>query len=301
MAPPGMTQGRLDTLLRSACEQASQLPLSHCFQMDLAGRCEAPAACWADNDGLVTSGDCQGRMTLMSTIKPFLLLHLLETKGAEVVDSWVGDLPSSKPYWSLKQLRDDGGQPRNAMINSGAMLLASKLTGSCPSDQQAGFLEWLAQFCPPARLAMDEACLAQALEPDGDPHNFAIARELEGSGRIRDAATAFEIYFRLCCLSGSVIDIALLGHALNSARPPDRDRVLRTMMHSGLYESSSDWFSKTGLPAKSGVSGVIFGVWPGAGCLAACGEWLDESGNPLVPQLLLQDAAEMLPPMNLKA
>lgn len=296
-----MTQDRLDTLLRSACENASELPLSQCLQMDLAGRCEVPAACWADNDGLVTSGDCQGRMTLMSAIKPFLLLHLLETQEAQELDTWVGDLPSSKPYWSLKQLRDDGGQPRNAMINSGAMLLASKLTGSSPSAQQAGFLAWLAQFCPPARLVMDEACLAQVLQPDGDPHNFAIARELEGSGRIMDAAAAFEIYFRLCCLSGSVIDIALLGHALNLARPPDRDRVLRTMMHSGLYESSSDWFSKTGLPAKSGVSGVIFGVWPGAGCLAACGEWLNESGNPLVPQLLLQDAAEMLPPMNLKA
>lgn len=295
-----MTEENLALLLQNACRQIEQLPPWRLHQMDMAGRCEASAACWASNEGVVTAGECDQSMTLMSTIKPFLLLHLFDTQGVQAVDSWVDDIPSSKPYWSLRQLQEDHGRPRNAMINSGAMLLASRLHGGSPSEQVAGFLGWLENFCPKARLAMDETCLAEVLEPGGDPHNLALAHELQHAGGVEDAMSAFETYFRLCCLSGTMIDVARLGHAINLACQAHRDRVLRTMQTCGLYESSSEWFSRTGLAAKSAVSGIIFGVWPGTGCLAACGEWLDDSGNPLVPQLLLQGAATMMPPRALQ-
>lgn len=63
----------------------------------------------------------------MSAIKPFSLLYLLEQFGAETVFQWVGVEPSDAPFNSLEQLIADHGRPRNPMINSGAITLASTL------------------------------------------------------------------------------------------------------------------------------------------------------------------------------
>lgn len=297
---PLVTQAWMDSLLGEACAKARRVDPGNRHRLSMPGGCEDEAACWASETGCVMSGPVGGEFTLMSAIKPFLLLHLLETRGAVEVASWVDDLPSSRPYWSLDELRDDGGRPRNAMINSGAMLLASRLAGNQPLEQQDAFLEWLKTLCPEASLSMHDACLGEVLAPGADPHNFALARELVAGGRVANAKAAFEIYFRLCCLAGSIQDVALLGRALACSPSPHRDRVLGTMAKCGLYEASPEWFAETGLAAKSGVSGVIFGIWPGEGCLAACGKWLDPWGNPIVPKLMLQRAAQMAPPAPLQ-
>ena len=291
-----MTQARLDGLFGEACANAGRIEPWNRYRLELAGSCEDEAACWASTIGSVNAGNDSTTFTLMSAIKPFLLLHLLQTRGADEVASWVDDFQSSRPYWSLDELCEDRGRPRNAMLNSGAMLLASKLQESHPLEQLALFVEWLNALCPAVKLSVDEACLAEMLAPGADPHNLALARELAAGGRVADAERTFEIYFRLCCLSGTIKDMALLGLALSCSLSPNRDRVLRTRMKCGLYEASADWFAETGLAAKSGVSGVIFGIWPGEGCLAACGGWLDQCGNPIVPKLILERASRMLPP-----
>ncbi|MES2594174.1 MAG: glutaminase [Verrucomicrobiota bacterium] len=298
---PIVTQALIEDLLTEACAEVRRSFSRKWYRMDMPGSCDGEAACWASRTSCVVAGDHEGKFTLMSAIKPFLLLHLLETRGADEVESWVDDLPSSRPYWSLDELREDGGRPRNAMLNSGAMLLASQLDGDHPLEQQASFLAWLSALCPEASLTVDEACLAEVLAPGADPHNLALARELEAGSRVADALAAFEIYFRLCCLSGSIRDMAHMGNALSHSPAPHRDRVLRTMVKCGLYEASADWFAKTGLAAKSGVSGVIFGIWPGEGCLAACGEWQDPGGNAMVPLRLLERAARAALPAPLQA
>ena len=255
----------------------------------------APGACGAEGVWLSAGGrgfgfgEVRERFTLMSAVKPFLLLRLFELHGAEKLMEWVGDEPSDLSYYSLEQLRADGGKPRNAMINSGAMLLAAKLPGRGPLEQERLFAGWLSEFAPAVELVIDGECLEEVME--GDSSNRALARELERGGMVESADDAFEIYFRLCCLAGTIRDVAELGKSLALSSPVHRDRVLRTMARCGLYEASGTWFAATGLPAKSGVSGVMFGVWPDQGCLAACSPWLDAGGNPIFPQAVLAEAA----------
>lgn len=285
-----MNETRLNGLLQRGRALVRQFGTRRLVRLDMPGRCERAAACWVSDGETVTAGDSDARFTLMSAIKPFLLLHLLETAGPAQVAAWVGDEPSDEPYWSLKQLRLDGGRPRNAMINSGAMLLASHLAGDRPEAKQITFLDWLNHICPSVRLSLHEECFAEVMEPGSDATNLALARELEKHGHLHDAGQAYETYFRLCCLAGSIVDVARLGHALAVSPSPYRDRVLQTLAHSGLYEASADWFASTGLPAKSGVSGVMFAAYPDGSCLAACDEWLDGGGNPAMPQVVLAEA-----------
>lgn len=255
----------------------------------------APGACHEEGVWLSArgrgfgTGEVTERFTLMSAVKPFLLLRLLELHGEEKLGEWVDDEPSDFPYYSLEQLRADGGKPRNAMINSGAMLLAAKLPGRGALEQDQLFAGWLSEFAPDVQMVIDGECLQEVME--GESSNRALARELERGGRVGSAADAFEIYFRLCCLSGTIREVAELGKSLALSAPVHRDRVLRTMARCGLYEASKAWFAATGLPAKSGVSGVMFGVWPDQGCLAACSPWLDAGGNPIFPQAVLAAAA----------
>lgn len=263
--------------------------------MDAAGRCHGEAVCCIAGGNVRVAGMGEERCTLMSAVKPFLLLRVLEYFGVEKVAEWVGDEPSGLPYYSLEQLQADGGKPRNAMINSGAMLLASKLPGGSPAEQEQLFCAWLKELAPAAVLALDEECFAEVMQGAGDPANLRLARELEGSRRVQEAWAAYEVYFRLCCLAGTIVDVAQLGAALARADPLLRDQVLRIMSRCGLYEASAAWFARTRLPAKSGVSGVMFGVWPGQGCVAVCSPWLDEGGNPLLPQAVLAALAEAFP------
>lgn len=287
-----MTESHLTQLLLRGHALLNQFGTHRLQCLDMPGRCEGTAACWVSDNGTVYAGDSDARFTLMSAIKPFLLLHLLEAAGPAQVAAWVGDEPSDEPYWSLKQLRLDGGRPRNAMINSGSMLLASRVAGHTPEAKQTAFLDWLHPFCPSVRLGLHEECFTEVMEPGSDPTNLALARELEKHGHLRDAEQAYEAYFRLCCLAGSIVDVARLGHALARSPSPHRDHVLHTMSHSGLYEASAEWFAATQLPAKSGVSGVMFAVYPDGSCLAACDEWLDGGGNPALPQILLAEAKD---------
>lgn len=65
--------------------------------------------------GETVAGDMACVFPLMSAIKPFSLLYLLEDLGVEKVFSWVGVEPSLDAFNSIEQLMADGGYPRNPM------------------------------------------------------------------------------------------------------------------------------------------------------------------------------------------
>jgi glutaminase len=289
-----MTSAALHDLLRGASVQLARLPSHQLMRLPISGMCSTTGACHVSGEGAVDAGEVDAPFTLMSVIKPFLLLHALEVHGDDTVSTWVDDVPSAESYASLHQLRADDYRPRNAMINSGAMVLASKIPGGTPEQQQAVFLSWLATFCPAVRLTLHPTCFMEVMEPRGDRINRVIAQSLMKHGHLEDADMAYEIYFRLCCLASSVSGVANLGYHL--ARSPSRHRsqVIRTMSHSGLYEATASWFSRTRIPAKSGVSGILFGLLADGSCLAASDPWLGEDGNPILPQHLLALAGRAL-------
>jgi glutaminase len=239
--------------------------------------------CLITSDGESNAGRVDEPFTMMSVVKPFLLLYALETLGAEAVRNRIGQQPSDQPYWSVEQLAADGGRPRNAMINSGAMVLASLV-------EEEPFVAWLQAHVPGAAFALDAACLTACLHQRGQTVNRQLAAMLAASGAVADAESAYLHYFRICCLTASARDVARLAHRLLASRADEHATdVKHVMAMAGLYEESPEWIQRTGWPAKSGVSGILFAVHPErAIAVAACSPWVNERGTPVVPERAIE-------------
>lgn len=229
-------------------------------------------------------GDKACVFPLMSAIKPFSLLYLLEHLGAKTVLQWVGVKPSDAAFNSLEQLIADGGHPRNPMINSGAITLADKLPGKNPGDRTQLFCQWLNQLAG-CDLSLDEVMLA-SVRSTRSKANQAIAHYLTQTQHLKNLETALDTYEQICCLSGQVEDLALLGKLLagesGCLNPQNRRIVNAVMLTCGLYEASAEFAVRIGLPMKSGIGGGLLAIVPNQGAIACYSPALDSVGNPVV-------------------
>ena len=67
--------------------------------------------------------------------------------------------------------------------------------------------------------------------------------------------------------------------------------ALATMTMAGLRDGSGGWAWHVGLPAKSGVDGGILAVVPGKGAIAVFVPPLDEAGNSVKAQEVIEYVA----------
>jgi glutaminase len=241
-------------------------------------------------------GDTACTFPLMSTIKPFLLLYLLEHWGVEAVFQWVGAEPSDAPFNSLEQLLADQGRPRNPMINSGAIALADKLVGQDATERCRHFCQWLNHQAE-CHLKLDLAMLSSVRVANNEP-NQAIASYLAQVGRIADPALTLDTYEQICCLAATVSDLANLGTLLaydhGPIAPPHRRIVNALMLTCGLYEASGVYAIRIGLPIKSGISGALLAIVPRQGAIACYSPALDRVGNPIVGLAFIETLAQEL-------
>lgn len=240
-------------------------------------------------------GDLDRSLPLMSVIKPFLLLYLLEQLGMQVFE-FVGVEPSALPFNSLKQLIDDCGWPRNPMINSGAITLSDKLPGTTGDDRCHQFCTWLNQQAG-CQLKLDEAMLTSVRSAGREP-NQALVHHLTCVGALSDPEIAIDAYEQICCLSGRVSDLAQLGELLAYDRSKiassHRRAVNAIMLTCGLYEASAAYAVRIGLPMKSGISGVLVAVVPHQGAIACYSPALDRVGNPVAAMALMETLSREL-------
>ncbi|MFN6560236.1 MAG: glutaminase A [Nostoc sp. ChiSLP01] len=251
----------------------------------------------------ISFGDTGCVFPLMSVIKTFSLLYLLEHLGAETVFSWVGVEPSDAPFNSLEQLISDRGRPRNPMINSGAITLADKLPGKDASDTYGRlrqrtilFCQWLNELAG-SQLYLDEAMLT-SVRLTRSKANVAIANYLAEIGHLENLEIALDTYEQICCLSGRVEDLALLGKLLaleNSCiSAQNRQIVNAVMLTCGLYEASAEFTVKIGLPMKSGIGGGLVAIVPGKGAIACYSPALDTVGNPVAGLVFVEALSQNL-------
>lgn len=245
---------------------------------------------------ILSAGDVTLSFPLMSVVKPFVLLFLLEQLGAQAVFSRVGIEPSHEPFNSLTQLQVDGGWPRNPMINSGAIALASLLPGQDARSRCETLRQWLNQRSN-AELFLDEAMLG-SVQSRPNERNQAIVNLLAESGYLDEREMAWDTYKYVCCLSGTVTDLALLGMLLvqnaNELLPENRRIVNALMMTCGLYQASSRFAVEVGVPTKSGVSGAMLSIVPSQGAIACYSPALDEAGNSKAGLFLLRQLSHAL-------
>ncbi|MBD2256937.1 glutaminase [Pseudanabaena sp. FACHB-2040] len=245
-------------------------------------------------EGTWSWGDTERVFPLMSVVKPFLLLYLLEHCGQEQVFRWVGMTPSDAPFNSLEQLIADGGWPRNPMINSGAIALSAHLA-EASQDATGHLCSWLNQQAG-CDLRLDEDLLASVRQAGREP-NQALLKVLVQAGQVQHSEAALDAYERACCLSGRIEDLAKLGKLLTFEQAvayQHRCTVNALMLTCGLYEASSASAVRVGLPLKSGISGALLAVVPGWGAIAAYSPALDSVGNPVAALAWVKQLAQGL-------
>jgi glutaminase len=263
---------------------------------------QTSAAAVLMNGTCILAGDAQTHsFSLQSAAKLILLAGLLEDRGSGVVFSIVGSEPSGEGFASLTRLETRSARPANPLINAGAIALCGLLPG--PLEERLGFIESWAQKLSGRRLHVNQRVLASERRT-GD-RNRAIAYLLKSTGILQSSVDdTLETYFALCSLEASVRDAAHLACVLaSSGRDPLGARILSEdtaasvvalMATCGMYDESGTHLRTTGLPAKSGVSGVIVAVALGRAGLAVASPRISERGGSIRGHLILRDVANRL-------
>ena len=290
-----LTPSQLETWIAQLPQPVGQLPT---YVPLLATVDPTQFAVWLQigEGGSIALGAVDRVFVLMSVVKPFLLLFLLHHYGEAAVFARVGRQPSPLPFNSLEQLIADQGFPRNPMINSGAIALADRLPGETAAERCECFCQWLNDHCG-SQLRLDRVMLDSVCSlPNAT--NQALAIHLSQAGYLDAVETGLETYKHLCCLAGTVEDLARLGqllvqpHSLLSVT--HQQSVMALMQTCGLYEASEAYATRIGLPIKSGVSGAMLALVPEAGVIACYSPLLDAAGNSVFGLTLLERIAQEL-------
>lgn len=243
---------------------------------------------------IFAEGDLTLTFPLMSLIKPFLVFYLLSHLGEKTVFQKVGQDSSDYSFNSLEQLQQDQGFPRNPMINSGAILLSSLIAGDTAQERCNNLLQWLNKLGN-TQLFLDQQMLA-SVQSKPNLKNNALVTEMVKAGLLDYPELTLKTYNAICCLSGTVIDVAKLGLLLLS-QPDYKDYgviVQNIMLNCGLYEASQHFKQTISFPTKSGVSGVILSLIPQNNLSIACySPPLNNQGNSVAGLYFIGKIAEV--------
>jgi glutaminase len=298
---------RIASVLEAAVERARRnrqgAPATYIPELAHAPREVTSAAVTLVDGTCIAAGDVDAPpFTFQSSAKLVTLAGLLEERGPVEVFDTVGSEPSGDAFASMARLETHGPRPANPLINSGAIALCTQLRGSV--SQRIAWLSRWAERLYGGPLEVDARVLASE-RATGD-RNRALAYFLKAAGELRgNVDDTLEVYFALCSLSGSVAQASHLPALLAAGglSPVSGERVLgkasvaiivSLMATCGMYNESGNYLVATGMPAKSGVSGVIVAVVPGIAGIAVYSPRLNEKGGSVRGHMILRELSRRL-------
>ena len=124
-----------------------------------------------------------------------------------------------------------------------------------------------------------------------DEHNLAIAYLLKSYNKFYgDIETCVDVYTRQCSVMVTSKDVAVMAATLanGGVNPKTKKRVIKAnnvkyivdhLVLNGLYNETGKWMSEVGIPAKSGVGGILLLVIPGVMGIGIISPPLNQFGN----------------------
>jgi len=250
-----------------------------------------------------TLGDIGYSFSIQSISKVFTLALAMEEQGAENVFKKIGSEPTGRPFNSVLAVVDMPTHSGNALVNAGAIATTSLISGKNADEKWRTILDYYSKAAGETLSLIDEVYKSEAATNQG---NRALAALLLKYDRIySDPMQAVDIYTKQCSVGVNVKQLAQMGATLaNDGVNPvtgqrvmsaeDIPHILATMTMAGLYDGSGGWAWHVGLPAKSGVGGGILAVVPGKGSIAVFAPPLDEAGNSVKAQKVIEYVAQKL-------
>lgn len=295
---PEIIQATLDEALKLALnnqdgQQAAYIPELAAFPSDTTA-----VAFHRNNGELYLAGDIEEKFTLQSVAKMIILIGLIEEFGVERVYSWVHFEPSGDDFSSIARLDQFGPIPSNPCMNSGAIALTGHIPGHF--EQRLAWIEKWNEILFGEKLHINPKVFASERRT-GD-RNRSLAYLLKSNGIIDgDVNDTLEAYFALCSFEATARQAAMLPKLLaNKGIGPDGTRLLSRntvkqavsiMTTCGLYNESGTHLVRTGMPAKSGVSGMVIAVAIGQGGIAVASPRLTKKGTSIRGEIMLEHLA----------
>jgi len=239
-------------------------------------------------------GDVEDYFTIQSTSKPFTYAICLDHLGPDVVQEYIGREPSGKCFNEIAL--DHNGLPHNPMVNSGAImsaaLLLHKVKPELATSEKFEFVHnYFSRLSGMSKTGSQTSVFLS--ERENADRNHALAyfmREMGCFPESVDIKNILDFYFQMCSLEMNCESMAVMAGTLANGGicPTTGERVLTTeavrrvlsLMYScGMYNFSGQFAYEVGLPAKSGVSGVVLVVVPNVVGFATWSPPLDSIGN----------------------
>ena len=235
-------------------------------------------------------GDADVPFCLQSSCKPINYCMALEEHGEEVVHRHIGCEPSGQSFNELTL--NPRGLPHNPMINAGAIMSCSLIQPDATmADRFDHVLTQWQELTGGVRPGFSNPTyLSERRTAD---RNFALGyfmRENEAFPSGTDLVETLEFYFKCCSLEATADRTAVVAATLANGgvcpttgrrvfKPETVQKCLSLMYSCGMYDFSGEWAFRIGLPAKSGVSGVIMVVVPNVMGYCCWSPRLDSHGN----------------------
>lgn len=252
---------------------------------------------------VVTLGDVKYSFSIQSISKVYTLALAMQELGADQVFQKIGSEPTGRPFNSPVAVVDMPTHTGNAFVNAGAIATTSLISGKDEDERWNKILDFYSKVAGDKLVLIDDVYKSEAATNTG---NKALSMLLAKYDRIyADPFESVDIYTKQCSVGVNALQLARMGATLadNGINPATGEQVIKaedvpfilsTMMMAGLYDGSGGWAWRVGLPAKSGVGGGIVAIVPGKGAIAVFAPPLDEAGNSVKAQEVIDYVAQKL-------
>jgi glutaminase len=248
-------------------------------------------------------GEVNYAFSIQSISKVYTLALAMEELGADRVFDRIGSEPTGRAFNSVTAVVEMPTHTGNPLVNAGAIATTSLILGKDSDEKWNKILNFYGRAAGEKLTLIDEVYKSEAATNAG---NKALSMLLAKYERIYgDPFESVDIYTKQCSVGVNVIQLARMGATLanNGKNPVTGEQVIKpenvpyilsTMTMAGLYDGSGGWAWKVGLPAKSGVGGGIVAIVPGKGAIAVFSPRLDDAGNSVKAQRVIEYVANKL-------
>ena len=252
---------------------------------------------------VLTLGDVKYSFSIQSISKVFTLALAMEELGADKVFEKIGSEPTGRPFNSPLAVVDMPTHTGNPLVNAGAIATTSLISGKNAAEKWNKILDFYSKAAGEKLVLIDEVYKSEAATNTG---NKALSYLLAKYDRIyADPFESVDVYTKQCSVGVNATQLARMGATLanNGVNPATGEQVIKrenipeilsAMTMAGLYDGSGGWAWHVGLPAKSGVGGGIVAIAPGKGAIAVFAPPLDEAGNSVKAQKVIDYVAQRL-------
>src|SRR6201993_160128 len=252
---------------------------------------------------ILSMGDVNYSFSIQSISKVYTLALAMKELGADAVFKKVGSEPTGRPFNSPLAVVDMPTHTANPLVNAGAIATTSLISGKDAQEKWSKILDFYDKAAGEKRSLIDEVYKSEAAT---NPGNKALSMLLAKYDRIyADPFESVDIYTKQCSVGVNATQLARMGAMLanNGVNPATGEQVIQseqiphilsTMMMAGLYDGSGGWAWQVGLPAKSGGGGGIVAIVPGKGAIAVFAPPLDQAGNSVKAQEVIEYVADKL-------